>query len=332
MKHLVLFIGLISLHTQSLEAQNKRYTFSADKMGSPLNIVFVADNDSSAKQLSDQCFALIDSLIHIFSDYDSTSEISHINRLAAFTPVKVSSWMFDMLNTSTAAYNKSRGAYNIAIGPLSVLWRMARQSKVFPTSEQVDSAKKLIDFNKVRFNRKDSTIFFSQRGMRLDVGGLGKGYIAQKALNHLRANGINEAMIDAGGKIVLCMPLDKNTYWKIGVNISQKREEILDKRLHLKNAAVATSGDVYQFFHYNGVKYSHIINPLTGYGLTTMKNVTVISESGVQADWLATACSVLSIKEAMQLAESENASLLVAIKKRNKIVYHQTSRFNNYFY
>jgi thiamine biosynthesis lipoprotein len=145
-------------------------------------------------------------------------------------------------------------------------------------------------------------------------------------------NGITEAMIDAGGKIVTCMPAEENNDWIIGVNISRKREKILNKRLHIKNLAVATSGDVYQFFNYNGIRYSHIINPVTGYGLTTMKNVTVIASSGVLADWLATACSVLAVKQAIQLVESLNAEMLLAVKKRNKIVYYKTSGLNNYFY
>ncbi len=332
MKQIVLILSCILVVTQPIDAQKKRYVFSADKMGSPLNIVFFASSDSQATQLSIDCFKLIDSLIHIFSDYDSTSEISHINQLAGINLTKVSACMYDMLSVSTDAYYKSKGAYNIAIGPLSVLWRSARKTKIFPSTQEVDSGRCLINYNKIHFNQKDSTIYLTQKGMRLDVGGLGKGFIAHKALNYLQTNGIDEAMVDAGGKIVVCMPYNKKNHWTIGINISQKREEILDKRLHLKNAAVATSGDVYQFFNYNGIKYSHIIDPTTGYGLTTLKNVTVIANNGVLADWLATACSVMPIKAAMQLVESANAAMLLAVKKRNKIVYYKTSGFNKYFY
>jgi thiamine biosynthesis lipoprotein len=332
LKHLVLFFGLFTLFTLSVCAQKKRYAFTADKMGSPINMVFVAPDAATANSLSNHCFALIDSLIHVFSDYDSTSEISNINTHAGISPSKVSALMLDMLHISTEAYHKSNGAYNIAIGPLSVLWRTARTTKVFPTKAIVDSAKELTDFLSIIINEKDSTIFLPHKGMRLDVGGLGKGYVAQKVLNYLMLNGITEAMIDAGGKIVTCMPAEENNDWIIGVNISRKREKILNKRLHIKNLAVATSGDVYQFFNYKGIRYSHIINPVTGYGLTTMKNVTVIASSGVLADWLATACSVLAVKQAIQLVESLNAEMLLAVKKRNKIVYYKTSGLNNYFY
>jgi thiamine biosynthesis lipoprotein len=119
--------------------------------------------------------------------------------------------------------------------------------------------------------------------------------------------------------------------WTIGVNISETTDELFPKRLLLQNIAVATSGDVYQFIPHNGLKYSHIIDPRKGYGITSQRNTTVIAHNGGDADWLATACSILPIAEAKQLAISMHAELLIAEMKHGKVMYHSTPGFKKYW-
>jgi thiamine biosynthesis lipoprotein len=119
--------------------------------------------------------------------------------------------------------------------------------------------------------------------------------------------------------------------WLIGVNLPETTDQLLNKKLQLSNCSVATSGDVYQFIEYKGVKYSHIINPLTGYGVTNLRNVTIVAKTGATADWLATACSILPIKEAKQLAISHQAALLITTLKNGKLVFEATPSFKNYW-
>jgi thiamine biosynthesis lipoprotein len=167
--------------------------------------------------------------------------------------------------------------------------------------------------------------------MQLDFGGIAKGYIAQWVINYLKANGIQQALADAGGDIVMSgAPLNQKG-WLIGVNLPETTDELLNKKLQLSNCSVATSGDVFQFIEYKGVKYSHIINPLTGYGVTNLRNVTIIAKAGATADWLATACSLLPIKEAKQLAISHQAALLITTLRNGKLVFEATPNFKNYW-
>jgi len=135
-------------------------------------------------------------------------------------------------------------------------------------------------------------------------------------------------MIDAGGKIVTLSP--KNQFWTIGINQIREKNNTINKTLSLSNHAVATSGDAYQFFIYKGHRYSHIINPLTGYGIETPKNVTVIATDGTIADWLSTACSVLSVKDALNLVKLYDAAILMAIQKDNSIQYYSSKNFNTF--
>jgi thiamine biosynthesis lipoprotein len=300
-------------------------------MGSAFNLIIVSANSNKANHLARKSYELVDSLSHIFSNYDSSSELSKINASAGLLPYKMSTAMLDLVQKSQDAYIQSKGAYDISIGPLSSLWRNARKAKLFPDSSTVLANKKLVGLNQVKINKRLGTIFLPNADMQLDFGGIAKGYIAQWVINYLKANGIQQALADAGGDIVMSgAPLNQKG-WLIGVNLPETTDELMTKKLLLSNCSVATSGDVYQYIENKGVKYSHIINPLTGYGVTNLKNVTIIAKTGATADWLATACSILPIKEAKQLAISNQAALLITTIKNGKLVFEASPNFKNYW-
>jgi thiamine biosynthesis lipoprotein len=301
------------------------------KMGSAFNLIIVSADSNKANHLARKSYELVDSLSHIFSNYDSSSELSKINASAGLLPYKMSRAMLDLVQKSQYAYIQSKGAYDISIGPLSSLWRNARKAKLFPEASTVLATKKLVGFAQIKINKRLGTIFLPNANMQLDFGGIAKGYIAQWVINFLKANGIQQALVDAGGDIVMSgAPLTQQG-WLIGVNLPETTDQLLNKKLQLSNCSVATSGDVYQFIEYKGVKYSHIINPLTGYGVTNLRNVTIVAKTGATADWLATACSILPIKEAKQLAISHQAALLITTLKNGKLVFEATPNFKNYW-
>jgi thiamine biosynthesis lipoprotein len=134
-------------------------------------------------------------------------------------------------------------------------------------------------------------------------------------------------LADAGGDIALGDAPPGKQGWTISINIPERSDEFWDKKLELKNCAVATSGDIYNYTLQNGKKYSHIIDPRTGYGITSQRNVTVIAKDGAIADWLATACSILSIPKALALAKKENVTLFIATIENEKIRIYQTENF-----
>lgn len=300
-------------------------------MGSPLNIILYAQDSAVANKQAMACFKLVDSLNHIFSNYDSSSELTNINNYAGIAKIRVTPLIWELLMKSKEAYIKSKGAYNIAMGPLTYLWRTARRSKKFPTQLQIKEKLLLCDFNKIQLNDLDHSIYLSAKGMQLDFGGIGKGYIAQKVVDYLKINGITESLVDAGGDMVLGnAPRDKKG-WTVGVNQPEQAEDLLPAKLLLHNLSVATSGDVYQFIEHNGKKYSHIIDPTTGYGVTSLRNVTVIANEGALADWLATACSILTITQAKKLANDMQAELLITELSNNRIQPYTTKGFEQYW-
>ena len=331
MKPFIYTITLLVFSTPLLQAQTRKFSYSEMKMGSAFNLIIVSADSNKANHLARKSYELVDSLNHIFSNYDSSSELSKINASAGLLPYKMSTAMLDLVQKSQYAYIQSKGAYDISIGPLSSLWRNARKAKLFPEASTVLATKKLVGFAQVKINKRLGTIFLPNANMQLDFGGIAKGYIAQWVINFLKANGIQQALVDAGGDIVMSgAPLNQQG-WLIGVNLPETTDQLLNKKLQLSNCSVATSGDVYQFIEYKGVKYSHIINPLTGYGVTNLRNVTIVAKTGATADWLATACSILPIKEAKQLAISHQAALLITTLKNGKLVFEATPNFKNYW-
>ena len=331
MKPFIYTITLLVFSTPLLQAQTRKFSYSEMKMGSAFNLIIVSADSNKANHLARKSYELVDSLNHIFSNYDSSSELSKINASAGLLPYKMSTAMLDLVQKSQYAYIQSKGAYDISIGPLSSLWRNARKAKLFPEASTVIATKKLVGFAQIKINKRLGTIFLPSVDMHLDFGGIAKGYIAQWVINFLKANGIQQALVDAGGDIVMSgAPLNQQG-WLIGVNLPETTDQLLNKKLQLSNCSVATSGDVFQFIEYKGVKYSHIINPLTGYGVTNLRNVTIVAKTGATADWLATACSILPIQEAKQLAISHQAALLITTLKNGKLVFEATPSFKNYW-
>jgi thiamine biosynthesis lipoprotein len=315
----------------TLSAQLKRFQFSENKMGSLFNIIFYDSDSARAAQLANECFLRVDSLNNIFSDYITTSEIGKLALQTTGNQQKVSTELLQMILQSKQAWKRSGKTFDITIGQLSQLWRKVKSENRFPTEDEVKKARQETGFKNLRINISSNTISFINKNIRFDFGGIVKGYAAQKIIDYLKSKNITHALVDAGGDIVMSDPPPGKMGWVVGINLPEQENNLWDKKLELNNCSVATSGDIYRFIVFNGKKYSHIIDPRTGYGVTSQRNVTVIAKSGIIADWLATACSILSVKKALKLAKKENAALLIAILKDEKIVSYKTKNFDSYF-
>jgi thiamine biosynthesis lipoprotein len=322
---------LVLLTAISTSAQQRKHHFSSSKMGSPFNIIIVSADSVQAAVLAERSFSLVDSFNHIYSDYDTSSELSKFNSFAGKGNQKVSPALWELFLRAKTAWQKSMGAYDVTVGPLSLLWRKSRRGKTFPSMTMINEKKKLTGFKRLQMDPAQHTIALTKTGMHIDFGGIAKGYIAQKIIDFLRNNGITQALVDAGGDMVMSDAPPASNGWTVGVNIPETTEELLPEKLSLFNKAVATSGDAFQFIEHNGIKYSHIIDPRTGYGIASQRNVTVIANNGADADWLATACSILSIPESKKLAVSMHAELLITELKDGKVVYFATEGFSKYW-
>ena len=234
-------------------------------MGSPFRLIFYAPDSVTANRMAAASFHLVDSLNTVFSDYEDSSEINHLSRTAGSGRyVPVSSPLFEVLLASKQAAQHSVGAFDITIGPLSRLWRQARRLQRFPSKEAVLQAQASVGMQYLQLDSDAKKVLLLKENMQLDLGGIAKGYVAQKVVSFLGENGITSALADAGGDMACSDPPPGKKGWTVGINLPESTTGLLSETVELHNAAIATSGTLYQFMEYEVNRYSHISDPRTG--------------------------------------------------------------------
>jgi FAD:protein FMN transferase len=316
-------------------AQAQKYVFQQPKMGSPFIIMAYADDSLRLSRVVEKAYRRVDTLNDIFSDYSETSEVSRLCKNARVGEWQtISAELYSVLVLSTAASKTSKGAFDVTVGNIVKLWRRARKEKVLPNAEQIKIALSKTGWPFLEGQQLENTckVRFYKPGMLLDFGGIVKGYAAQEAVRILTEHGFPACIADAGGDLAIGQKPPNMEGWFVGVSLPQEGNSLLPQLLQLKNQAVATSGDMYNYLAIKGKRYSHIVNPKTGLGLTHQRNVTIIAPDGAQADWLATACSVLSVKKALRLVKSyKNTEILMLENRKGKIKMVQSPGFAAFF-
>jgi thiamine biosynthesis lipoprotein len=252
-------------------------------------------------------------LSRMMNVYDSSSEISRLNRNASGKAVKVSPELFGVLMEAMRFHRLTGGAFDVTVYPLSKLYKKVIKSamlnnhktETFPTGEEVYLARKKVGSRYLAFNSPAKEISFMREGMECDLGGIAKGYAVDRIIDILKAGGIKNACVEIGGEVrVLGTSVDKGA-WKIKVRHPDKAPEGGEylREIELSDSeAVATSGNYLQYFEHNGKRYSHIIDPRTGKPADpVIAGVSVVSKNCVFADALATSISVLGVQKAKEI-------------------------------
>ena len=282
-------------------AEQTRFAFVEKQMGADFRIVLYADNEKVANEAATSAFAEVERLNAILSDYDPKSDLSRLSETSGSGQhFPLSDDLFAVLDASQKLSRQTAGAFDITIGPCVRLWRIARFRKTFPLPEKLAEARKAVGFRHLNISHTKHTALLEVPNMMLDLGGIAKGYVADKALMVLRKRGIGSALVDAGGDLALGDPPPDRKGWRIEVG-GLKHPDL--PVLELAHCAIATSGDVEQFVEIAGKRYSHLIDPSTGIGLTTRIQVTVVTSTGIQADSLASALSVLGTERGTKFVQ-----------------------------
>jgi thiamine biosynthesis lipoprotein len=266
----------------------QRYEFSHPQMGTVFRLVFFARADTaSAAAWAKSAFNAVDSLNASMSDYLPESELSRLSAHGGTgKPVAVSPDLWDILKRSEKFSYMSGGAFDVTVGPLTRLWRRARNLKELPDTALVQKAKIPVDYRLLIVD-PNFKVRLNMPGMRLDLGGIAQGYAADRCLKILRDYGVTRAMADAGGDIALGDPPPGKKGWEI------ETPAIPGKVMILSRCGITTSGASYRYLEAGGKRYSHIVDPRTGWGLTHRVLVTVQARDATTADAWATAISVL---------------------------------------
>jgi len=319
-----LLVGCRSTPQKPLE----RYQFSHPAMGSLITITLYAPDPVSAKAAAAAAFKRFDALDDIFSDYQADSELNRLRDDPYGTPVPVSAELFDLLQRAQKISQLSGGAFDVTVGPYVRLWRFARKRKVLPAPAEIEAARAAVGWRKLKLDAKSRTVTLLVPNMRLDLGSIGKGYAADQALQILKRKGIDRALVAASGDIAIGAPPPGQKGWKVGVEVFGGGTNGLPQMLLLHNAAISTSGDTEQYIEINGVRYSHIVNPATGLGLTNRIQATVIGRDATTTDCLDTTVSLLGVTRGLALINSlPLTAALVLTQKDGKIQCFASRRF-----
>jgi thiamine biosynthesis lipoprotein len=324
MGNLVKFIGIIIAFVAGLPlgyAQTlNKYFFERPALGSKATITCIAADSLVASNGTQAAFALLDSFDHIFSDYKEDSEAMLLANRAKDKWIPISYPLYDLIHKSEIISAATDGKFTIAIGALTQLWRAHLGNDEVPRKKEIRKAARLAKEKLFELTIDPYTIKKRKQALRFDFGGIAKGYIADHMAKALREMGITIFLINLGGDLVAGDKPPNQTGWKITI-------PWCDKVVHIANQAIATSGPDFQFFVHKGVRYAHIIDPTTGWGVPNYFATTVIARYGWQADAYASAFSILPLKRSQEVLELEK-DISAIIGAGNELLY--SKNFSDY--
>lgn len=278
--------------------------------------VSTADKDK-AKQAIQQAFVELQRLEKLLNYYDSTSEISMINQNAGLKPVQVSPETFEIIKQALYVSKVTDGSFDITSGRLIALWDF--KNKKIPPLSQITEAKKLSGYHKIELDETAKTVFIKQKSVEINLGGIIKGYSAQKAAEVLKSHGIKAGLVAVAGDIAGFGLRPDGHAWRIAIKNprpANAKDEIIAV-VSLDNESISTSGDYERFFELDGKRYHHIIDPKTGFPSEHCRSVTVIAHSGAYADAFATGLCVLPHKTALQIANKLKLGAIIIDSQNN---------------
>lgn len=320
-----LWVGLI-LSPPAWGGELKRYEFTATEMAVPIKLLFYTNSDETANTAANTVFRRIHYLNTLFSDYDGASELRRLcDNAVPGRPVRVTDELFEVLLTSQGVSNASEGAFDVSVGPLIKLWRRARRREAMPLPDALEEARILVGFHLVTLNPDERTVALAKSGMRIDLGGIAKGYAIDGAVRVLREYRITRALVDMGGDMAMGGPPPGKAGWTVGV-AGFEPDSPPRLLLTLANTAIATSGDQTQFVEIDGKRYSHLLDPRTATPLTDHSMVTVIAPCATMADALASAVSVLGPQEGVALIDRLPGTAALILRKPGENLEEHTSQ------
>ncbi|MEG0250199.1 MAG: FAD:protein FMN transferase [Peptostreptococcus sp.] len=254
------------------------------------------------------------------SSHLPSSEVSKINDNAGISPVKVSNDTFKVIQKSIAYSKLTNGKFDIAIGPLTSMWNIGNDKARVPEKSEIDKALPLINSDNIILNSKNTTVYLKEKGMKLDLGGIAKGYCADKVAEYLKENGVDNAIVNLGGNIYVMGKNEVKKDFVVGIQNPLQKSSDSMASVKLSNKSIVTSGIYERFLEKDGKIYHHMLDPDTGYPFDNeLSSVTIFSDKSVDGDALSTSIYGLGLENGMKKVKSMDGIDAVFITKDNKV-------------
>ena len=264
-------------------------------MGSRFDISVVTNDTSKADNSIDLAISEISRIEKLISSWDKNSQTSEINRNAGIKPVKIDAELFKLIERSLAISKLTDGAFDISYASMDKIWKFDGSMKTMPSKESIEASVSKVGFHNIALNKEKQTVFLKLKGMKIGFGAIGKGYAADKAKDLLISKGVKAGIINASGDMNTWGTQPNGDEWTIAITNPLNKNNAFAV-LPISNKAVVTSGDYEKYVTFNNKKYTHIIDPRTGYPSSGIISVTVFSPKAELADALATSIFVMGIE------------------------------------
>lgn len=283
-------------------------------------VVTVTLYDKKDEKIIDKAFDEVKKLEELVSINKEGTELDKVNENAGIAPIKVSDDTFTMVKKGLEYSKLTDGYFDITIGPIVKLWSIGLPEARVPSQEEITEKLKFVGYKDLELDEENKTIFLKRKGMLIDLGGIAKGYTADKVSTILKEEGVTKAIVDLGGNVYAIGEKSKNTPWKIGVqNPSETRGEIVGT-LMLDNKSIVTSGIYERFIEKDGKKYHHILSSFNGYPYENeIAGVTIISNTSIDGDALSTSVFAMGVDKGLEFVNNHPDIEAIFVTKDNKI-------------
>jgi thiamine biosynthesis lipoprotein len=325
--------GSSCVSTKTEEVTLNRFEFDQTEMAVPFRIVLYAPNQSMASMAAAAAFQRVKQLNDMMTDYDSDSELSRLSRTSGKgQAVRVSHDLWVVLERAQSLAERSGGAFDVTVGPYVNLWRQARRQGTLPDPARLAKAGLSVGYKNVVLNATNRTVTLLAPDMRLDLGGIAKGYAVDQALHVVGRFGLGTALVSGGGDLAVSGPPPGQRGWRVELPPLDASNAPPARFVLLSHAGLSTSGDLFQRLEINGKRYSHIVDPRTGIGLTDHSLVTVIAPDDFTADSLTKVMSVLDPKEALRFIQgTPHLAVRIVRKPGEKVEVYESRRFHQFY-
>jgi len=310
-----LFLILLSSSVFSQVQRSRLVTL----MGSKFEITLVDKDSLSAEKNIDKSVSEIRRIENLISEWNPETQISEVNRNAGIKPVKVDAEVFALTEKGIYFSQLTDGAFDISIVAMDKIWKFDDSMNELPSEESIRNSVKNVGYQNIILDKTNSTIFLKNKGMKIGFGSIGKGYAADKTRELMKSFGVKAGIINASGDISTWGTQPDGTPWAIGIN-NPFRDDTIAAVLYLKENAVTTSGSYEKYAEINGKRYSHIMNPKTGYPSTGLTSVTVVGPNATMANGFSTSIMVLGRKKGLKLIKKFPDYQYLLITDTGKII------------
>lgn len=315
MKKIACFLFLIVTLSSFGQITHKR---KLSMLGSPFEMTVVAKDSVEGNYYIDLAVAEVKRVEYLISDWIPTTQISQVNKNAGIKPVKVDKEVFDLVGRAIKVSQITSGAFDISYASMDKIWKFDGSMKTMPTEEAIKKSVSKIGYKNIILDPNEQTIFLKYEGMKLGLGGIGQGYIADKVKELLFSKGCTSGIVNVSGDINAWGKQPDGKPWTVGIINPMNKNKVF-ATFPLENSAVETSGSYEKFVMFNGIRYAHIIDPRTGYPAQGIISVSVFANQTEIADALATGIFVLGVEVGLDLVNQLKGIECIIVDDKGKI-------------